>query len=276
MGFPSLSTVPDGFSLVNEKSIDVGDWCEIAYENNQGDFISLDCYALDTFDISFLMNYSESTEKITIKNNDATVYKNLSESNMNIIAWQDESNNSLCLLGGNISIEEMIQVAESIKYDMKKSIIASENSEFSTYPQERGTIEDDSLTAISDVLEYVTSPLFEKYKESDKAILNFQLESFYKSFDFSISDDLLIEVFDYEYIMKADDNVSMGGGMARDDNGYIRNFSGYFGQIVAISRDGQLIKVLPVTNQDVKLSPEGANEETLDWITKNEPVKKSL
>ena len=46
-----------------------------------------------------------------------------------------------------------------------------------------------------------------------KAILKFELESFYKSFDFSILDDLLVEVFDYEYFMKADDNVLIAGGM---------------------------------------------------------------
>ena len=43
MGFPSLSDVPDGFSFVDAKSIDTGDWCEITYENSSGDFLSLDC-----------------------------------------------------------------------------------------------------------------------------------------------------------------------------------------------------------------------------------------
>ena len=266
MGFPSLTAVPDGFSPVNAKSIDAGDWCEITYENNRGDFLSLDCYELGTFDTSFLMNYAKSTEKITIKNKEATIYKNLSGNNINIIAWQDESNNALCLVGGNVSMDEMVQVAENIKYDMKKVVIKSENSKISTYPQERGTIEDDSLKKISEVLKCVTNPLFEKCMENDKAILKFELESFYKSFDFSILDDLLVEVFDYEYFMKADDNVLIAGGMVRDEEGNIRGFTGSFGQIATISRDGQLIKVLPVTNQDVKLDPEGADEEKLDWI----------
>ena len=33
MGFPLLTAVPDGFSSVDEKSIDMGDWRENTYEN---------------------------------------------------------------------------------------------------------------------------------------------------------------------------------------------------------------------------------------------------
>lgn len=60
--------------------------------------------------------------------------------------------------------------------------------------------------------------------------------------------------------------VLIAGGMVRDEERNIRGFTGSFGQIATISRDGQLIKVLHVTNQDVKLDPEGADEEKLDWI----------
>ena len=55
MGFPSLSAVPDGFTSVDANTIDTGDWCEITYQNNAGDFLSLDCYELGTFDIAFPM-----------------------------------------------------------------------------------------------------------------------------------------------------------------------------------------------------------------------------
>lgn len=58
MGFPSLNTVPAGFSFVNEKAIDTGDWCEVSYENDGGNFLSLDCYELGTFDTAFLQNYA--------------------------------------------------------------------------------------------------------------------------------------------------------------------------------------------------------------------------
>ena len=38
MGFPSLRAVPNGFSSVTAKTMDLGDWCEITYENEVGDF----------------------------------------------------------------------------------------------------------------------------------------------------------------------------------------------------------------------------------------------
>lgn len=147
MGFPSLSDVPDGFSSVDAKSIDTGDWCEITYENSSGDFLSLDCYESGTFDIAFLMNYAESTEQMTIKDKEATVYKNLSDNDnrINIIAWEDEDNKALCLLGGNVSMDEMVRAAESVKYDMKKAAAEPENDAISATPQERGTIEETYL-----------------------------------------------------------------------------------------------------------------------------------
>ena len=40
---------------VDANTIDTGDWCEITYQNNAGNFLSLDCYELGTFDITFLM-----------------------------------------------------------------------------------------------------------------------------------------------------------------------------------------------------------------------------
>ena len=40
MGFPSLRAVPNGFSSVTAKTMDLGDWCEITYENEVGDFMS--------------------------------------------------------------------------------------------------------------------------------------------------------------------------------------------------------------------------------------------
>ena len=266
MGFPSISAIPDGYSLVDAESIDTEEWCEITYENNRGNFLSLDCYELGTFDTSFLLNYAEFTEQITLKDKEATIYKNLSGNNMNIVAWQDEHNNVLCLLGGNVSVDDLIQAAESIEYDRKKTVIESENSKISTYPKERGTIEYDSLEKVSDVLKCITNPLFEKYMEKDKAIVNFELESFYKSFDYSISDDLLVEVFDYEYFMEADNDVLFAGGMVRGEDGKIRGFTGDFGQIATISRNDQLIKAFFVTNQDVKLDPKDANEEEMNRI----------
>ena len=268
MGFPSLSDVPGGFSSVDAKSIDTGDWCEITYENSSGDFLSLDCYESGTFDIAFLMNYAESTEQMTIKDKEATVYKNLSDNDnrINIIAWEDEDNKALCLLGGNVSMDEMVRAAESVKYDMKKAAAEPENDAISSTPQERGTIEETYLKKYSVVLKNTTKPLFDSEMENDKAISKIELESFYKSFDLHIADNLLVEVFDYDYFMKANDDVIIAGGMQRGEDGNIRDFTGSFGQIAAVSREGQLIKAVPLTNLDVKLEPVPADEESSEWI----------
>lgn len=113
MGFPSLNTVPAGFSFVNAKTIDTGNWCEVSYENDGGNFLSLDCYELGTFDTAFLQNYAESSTKISIGDKDAMVYQNLSgnDDKIQILAWEDGENNALCLLSGNVSIDEMVQAA---------------------------------------------------------------------------------------------------------------------------------------------------------------------
>lgn len=271
MGFPSLNTVPDGFSSVDTKTIDTGDWCEVTYENNSGDFLSLDCYKTGTFDTAFLQNYAKSTDKAAINEKEAVVYQNLSgnDNNIRILAWEDEENNALCLLGGNISVDELIQAAESIKYDRKKAVSEPESGEISTSPQEKGMIETDALKKYSEVLENTTKPLFHQYMENDKAISKFEIESFYKSFDFYIADALLVEVFDYDYVMQAKNNAELVGGMQRDDDGNISGFTGSAGQTAAVSRDGQLIKAQLITGQDVKMEPADADEETLDWIKEN-------
>ena len=84
---------------------------------------------------------------MTIKDKEATVYKNLSDNDnrINIIAWEDEDNKALCLLGGNVSMDEMVRAAESVKYDMKKAAAEPENDAISSTPQERGTIEETYL-----------------------------------------------------------------------------------------------------------------------------------
>ena len=268
MGFPSLSAVPDGFTSVDANTIDTGDWCEITYQNNAGDFLSLDCYELGTFDIAFLMNYANTTEQMSVKGKGATVYKDLAgnDQNLRIIAWEDEGSNALCLLGGNLAIDEMVKAAQSIRYDRKKAVTKAETNVTSITPQARGTIEQTYLKKYAEVLENTTKPDFDQWKEQDKAILKFELESFYKSFLLSTSDNLLVEIFNYDYFMKAKDNVIIAGGMHRGKDGNIRHFIGSFGQIAAVSREGQLIKVQPLTKLDVILNPEGASEESQELI----------
>ena len=214
------------------------------------------------------MNYAESTEQITIKDKEATVYKNLSDNDnrINIIAWEDEDNKALCLLGGNVSMDEMVRAAESVKYDMKKAAAGPENDAISSTPQERGTIEETYLKKYSVVLKNTTKPLFDYWMKRNKAVSKFELESFYKSFDLHIADNLLVEVFDYDYFMKANDDVIIAGGMQRGEDGNIRYFTGSFGQITAVSREDQLIKAVPLTNLDVKLEPVLADEESSEWI----------
>ncbi len=267
MGFPSLSAVPDGFSASDAKSIDMGDWCEVTYENHNGGFLSLDCYEPGTFDTVFLGNYANLIEEISLNGKEATVYQDLAgnDKHINIITWEDKSNNALSLLGGNVSIDEMVEAAKSIQYDRKKVVTEAENSEISFSPKDRGTIEETDLKKYADVLESATKPLFDQYIEKNNSISKFELESFYQSFHFPAKDHLLVEVFDYDYVMKANDHV-LSAGMHRDEDGNIRDFRGSFGQIAAVSRDGQPIKVVPVIDMDVKLEPEDADEETLAWI----------
>ena len=53
----------------------------------------------------------------------------------------------------------------------------------------------DIIDDVFDIQQKAYKPLFDKYMENDKAIVEFDLESFYKSFEFHIADDLLVEVF---------------------------------------------------------------------------------
>ena len=43
--------------------MDLGDWCEVTYENEVGAFISLDCYKLGTLDPVYLENFLADYEK---------------------------------------------------------------------------------------------------------------------------------------------------------------------------------------------------------------------
>lgn len=86
VGFPSLASVPAGFSYMEDKSVDMGDWCEIIYENTSGDILSLDCYAKGTFDLSFLPGYAALEKKITINNVEASIYNSNSD-NTKTLVW---------------------------------------------------------------------------------------------------------------------------------------------------------------------------------------------
>ena len=271
MGFPSLRAVPDGFSSVPAKTMDLGDWCEITYENEVGDFMSLDCYELGTLDNvyleNFLMDYEKTAENVSIKGKEAAVYKS-KDDQLHILTWEDDKNQAKCLLGGNIPIDDMVKAAKSVKYDKKKAVIEPENDTITPTPKADGTIETNYLKQYEDLLSRIMKPVFEGYQEENSgATLSFELDSFYKSFDFAIEDHLLVEVFDYEYYMKSKDAIIMTDGMYRDKDRNIRLFYGSFGQIAAVSRDGQFLKAVPITRMDIKLEPESTDsKESSDWI----------
>lgn len=267
MGFPSLTAVPDGFTYADAKSIDTGDWCEVTYENG-GAFLSLDCYELDTFDPAFLANYAGSKSKTTVGNKEATVYQNLSgnDSSLTILTWQDAEQNALCLLGGNISLDEMVRAAESIRYDRKKAAVEAENSEATCFPQQDGTIDEAYLNEYAGVLKYATRSLYASWQRSDPAIKGFDLESFYKCAEYDIADDVLVEIFDFEYVMKADRDAVLTDAMDWDEEGNVRHFFGGVGQIVVLSRDGRILKACPVTGQDIKMELDGGDEESTAWV----------
>ena len=271
MGFPSLRAVPNGFSSVTAKTMDLGAWCEITYENEVGDFMSLDCYELGTLDNvyleNFLMDYEKTAENVSIKGKEAAVYKS-KDDQLHILTWEDDKNQAKCLLGGNIPIDDMVKAAKSVKYDKKKAVIEPENDTITPTPKADGTIETNYLKQYEDLLSRIMKPVFEGYQEENSgATLSFELDSFYKSFDFAIEDHLLVEVFDYEYYMKSKDAIIMTDGMYRDKDRNIRLFYGSFGQIAAVSRDGQFLKAVPITRMDIKLEPESTDsKESSDWI----------
>lgn len=268
VGFPSLTSVPAGFSYMEDKSVDMGDWCEIIYENTSGDILSLDCYAKGTFDLSFLPGYAALEKKITINNVEASIYNSDSD-NAKILVWEDAGNNALCVLGGNISEDELIEAAKNVRYDMKKDVKMPEKDEITTYSKADGTADESELKNLSHVLDYSTKPLFDSAMENDKAISEINLESIYKSFDFPAADGLSVEVFDYEYIMKVGESVVMTGGMVIENDGNITGFNGSSGQLAALSRRGEIVKAVPLVNLDVNLEPDGADHETSEWIVEN-------
>ena len=162
----------------------------------------------------------------------------------------------------------MIRIRQSVKYDKKKAVIEPENDTITPTPKADGTIETNYLKQYEDLLSRIMKPVFEGYQEENSgATLSFELDSFYKSFDFAIEDHLLVEVFDYEYYMKSKDAIIMTDGMYRDKDRNIRLFYGSFGQIAAVSRDGQFLKAVPITRMDIKLEPESTDsKESSDWI----------
>lgn len=267
MGFPSIRAVPDGFNYAEAKSIDTGDWCEVTYENGRGGFVSLDCYVPGSFDTAFLENYAGSKDKTTVGNKEAVLYRNLAEndSRLTILTWNDMAQNAQCVLGGNVSLDALVRAAESIRYDKRKTVAEAENSEITCFPQQDGTVDETYLNEYADVLKYATKLNLEDCKKSDPAIKEFALDSFYKCSAYEIADDVLVEIFDFEYVMKADRDAVLSGGMYWDEDGNVRYFFGAFGQIVVLSRDGKFLKACPVTRQDIKIELDGRDEEGITW-----------
>ena len=117
------------------------------------------------------------------------------------------------------------RAAKSVKYDKKKAVIEPVNDTITPTPKADGTIETNYLKQYEDLLSRIMKPVFEGYQEENSgATLSFELDSFYKSFDFAIEDHLLVEVFDYEYYMKSKDAIIMTDGMYRDKDRNIRLF----------------------------------------------------
>lgn len=270
MGFPSLTVVPDGFSYSDAKSIDTGDWCEISYENGEGGFISFDCYEPDSFDTSFIAYNSESTDSTSINGKEATIYvvNGVDGAKHSMILWKDEENNAQCIISGNVSQDEMIKAAESAKYDMKKAVVAASDSQITSYSEEKDTIDEDSLNKYSDVLENYTKPLFDVMINTQKGISKIVLEAFYKSFDFAAADNLTVEVYNFNYYIEGNDQIELYDGMYVGKDGNIRLFCGSFGQIAVVSRNGQLIKVTPITGMDILLEVDD-EEGTKEFVEKN-------
>ena len=92
------------------------------------------------------------------------------------------------------------------------------------------------------------------------------MESFYKCAEYGIADDVLVEIFDFEYVMKADPDAVLTDAMDWDEEGNVRHFFGAVGQIVVLSRDGKFLKACPVTRQDIKMELDGRDEEGIAWV----------
>lgn len=261
MGFPTIGTVPSGLKLKNGMTIYMETWYEIVYENTKGDFLSLDCYYSKSFDGSVLnLNtvhpFSEPTKTAAIKDSDGKIYEGIFNSDINVIIWEDNANNTTCILSSNIAIDEMIKCAESIKYDFNKAAPTEKEIEIIRTPKGTGIIEDDASEKYLDVIEKATKSVFDIAMENDSAIIGFELESLHKSFEFALTDDLMVEVYNYDYYMKARKGIEITGGMNRSDDGNIRGISWLSGQVASIVKNGKSIKSVAVSQQDVKLDPE--------------------
>ncbi len=271
MGFPTVGAVPDGFERKEDITIYVENWCEIAYENTTGDFLSLDCYETDSFDGDVLnlqknSPYPKPTRIVTINGSDGEVYERIFDSDINVIVWNDDGNNASCVLCSNITIEEMIASAESIEYDIKRMAPTEKEIEIIRTPKGTSIIEDDASEKYLDVIEKATKSVFDIAMESDSAIKGFELESLHKSFEFALTDDFRVEVYDYDYYMKAGKDIAITGGMNRSDDGNIRGMSWLSGQVASIVKNGKIIKSVTVSQQDVKLDPEARDPKEIKDI----------
>lgn len=267
MGFPVLEWIPEGFTLVDEFTIDEGDWCEVTYKDPEENYISFDCYKIGTIDRLDLNADGRDAVTVDINGAKGDFYDTIFMSDAKVLIWKDEENGVLSLLGSSLDKETMTQIAQSITYDMRKEFDDSVSADESirVFPENKGTIDQDLLNKYEDELDWATATIFDSYSY-DSAIEGFELETFNKSFEFDVIGGRTVEVYDFTYYMKADDEVQMLGGMYRGDDGNIRGFTGSFGQIAVLKYQGNDIKIVPITAMDIMLDVEGADEETVKLI----------
>ncbi len=265
MGFPVFDWIPEGFELLSDLTIDDESWCEVTYKDSADNYFSFDCYKTGTVERLDLNAEGNNVETVSINGTKGDYYNTIFTSDASVLVWIDEKTESLCILGSSLDKDTMVKIAESLKYDREHELSVTQDISAQVITEGKGTIDQDALEKYGDILDRSMKEFFELYKESYSAVEGFELEAFYESFEIDILSGMKAEVYDFNYSMKAGEDMVLAGGMHRDDDGLIRSFNGSWGQIAVLKRGDEVIKVMPVTGMDIAIDLTDADDTMIAW-----------
>lgn len=265
--------LPKGMTINEKTVIDNETWHEVVYENKSGDFLSLDCYITDK-NKGFLDEFKaecmgeKSSGSFKINNATAEIYESVLDSHVNSIIWSDDENTYV--MCSNLSVHEMEKTANSVIFNTDKVAGFYDKINIVETPNVNLEIDKEAKEKCLSAVENATETVFSDEMKKDKAVKGFTLESLYKSFEFDLSKDLKVEVYNYHYYMKADEDFLLAGGLYRGDDGNIRGGIWLNGQIAVLEKDSEILKTVPIGRQDVFVKPSERTPEEVKEIVMNE------
>ncbi len=110
---PEFEYIPEGF--IKQEEYSDNDTYDTWFKGPDN-MIDFGCYRIGTVDWADIITPSDNLEIIYVNGIKCDFYQTQNEEEASFLIWQDDANNVVCILGSTLNKDEIINIAEHIKF----------------------------------------------------------------------------------------------------------------------------------------------------------------